>query len=361
MSSSTSSSRLFLASIAAGLALTGAAFSLADESYFHTGPEFGMNLSMEDRLKDACARKAAPDLLILGDSRAVAGLSAQQITASGITVEKFAMGGSGIFVGYALLDRLLECGVRPRQVVMAYGVIHLIDSGAVMDRTTNFGGVSGSNASRSYSHLSDWEGRPARAAAYKAVSIAGTGPTLVDLVLLRPSLRGVLEAPAHAIENYRVAQAEREKFTASMGDRFYGEIGLARYRDPLPEEALHQGGINPINTGSAKAIADLARKHGVPMSLYVLPMSETAITKVDERIYDLARDMRGQLSDLGVTPLNDVWSLPDTDFGDPSHVNATGREKTTADFLSRLSVSGAAAVEMNYTETVGPQVVDQAG
>jgi hypothetical protein len=361
MSSSTSSSRLFLASVAAGLALTGAAFSLADESYLHTGPEFGMNLSMEDRLKDACERKAAPDMLILGDSRAVAGLSAQQISASGISVEKLAMGGSGMFVGYAVLDRLLDCGVRPRQVVMAYGVIHLIDSGAVMDRTTNYGGVSGSNASQSYSNLSEWEARPARAAAYKAVSIAGTGPTLVDLVLLRPSLRNVLEAPAEAIKNHQVAQAERQLFTANMGDRFYGEAGLSRYDNPLPEEAIHQGGINPINTGSAKAITDLSRKHGVPLSLYILPMSETAMAKVDPRVYDLGREMRDRLEILGVAPLNDIWSLPDEDFGDPSHVNKSGREKTTSDFLSRLRASGAAAVQVDHPEAFAPEMLKQPG
>ncbi len=361
MSSSTSSSRLFLASIAAGLALTGAAFSLADESYFHTGPEYGMNLSMEDRLRDACKRKAAPELLILGDSRAVAGLSAQQVTEAGVTVEKFAMGGSGIFVGYSILDRLLECGVRPRQIVMAYGVIHLIDSGAVMDRTTNFGGVSGANASRSYSYLSEWEERPARAAAYKAVSIAGTGPTLVDLVLLRPSLRNVLQSPAHAIENHQLAQKERKTFTADMGDRFYGQIGLYRYDNPLPEEALHTGGVNPINTGAAKAIAELARENGIPLGLYILPMSETAMAKVDGHVYDLGRGMRAQFEQLGVTPLNDIWSLPDADFGDPSHVNASGRDRTTADFLSRLLTSGAAAVEVDHAKTSGPQVLDQAG
>ena len=47
---------------------------------------------------------------------------------------------------------------------------------------------------------------------------------------------------------------------------------------------------------------------------------------------------------LGVAAINNVRVLPDADFGDPSHVNATGREKVTADFIARFG--GRASVGM---------------
>jgi hypothetical protein len=51
----------------------------------------------------------------------------------------------------------------------------------------------------------------------------------------------------------------------------------------------------------------------------------------------MAEDFRGQLAAMGVAALNDVWVLPDADFGDPSHVNRQGREKVTRDFIGRIS------------------------
>ena len=81
---------------------------------------------------------------------AVAGVSAQQIAQAGVSVEKFALGGSGIFTGWAVLDRLIDCGVRPEKVVMAYGGVHVLDTGAMMDRTTNYDLLKGPRASHAF-------------------------------------------------------------------------------------------------------------------------------------------------------------------------------------------------------------------
>ena len=42
---------------------------------------------------------------------------------------------------------------------------------------------------------------------------------------------------------------------------------------------------------------------------------------------------------MGVSVLNDIWTLPDADFGDPSHVNAIGRDHVTADVVPRLKTA----------------------
>jgi hypothetical protein len=335
MNSSTSSSSapLFLAAMAGGLALAAAAFTLAPESWIHTAPEYGMAEAFEDHIEEACARKAAPELLIVGDSRAVAGLSVEAIEAAGIDAEKFALGGSGIFAGWATLDRLIDCGVRPKAVVMAYGTVHMLDTGAVMDRSLNYDVIKGPRAEHAYGMLSNWEDRGGRKIAFKAVSAFGAEATLLDFVLMRPALRNVLERPPLAFENHRINERERLAFERTGGDRFYGE---ATGTDELPDEASFEGGLRAMNLRATEEIAKLGREHGFDVLFYVLPVSELAREKLPPRIFELAEEFRGQIRDLGVLALNDVWSLPDADFGDPSHVNAAGRAKVVADFLKRV-------------------------
>ncbi|MDP3737306.1 MAG: hypothetical protein Q8R02_07945 [Hyphomonadaceae bacterium] len=338
MSSSTSSSRgnapLFLASMAGGIVLAIAAASLAPESWIHSGPEYGMATAFEDHIEKACADRLAPGLLIIGDSRAVAGVSVAGVRAAGIDAEKFALGGSGIFAGWATLDRLIDCGVRPKTVVMAYGTSHMIDSGAVMERTTNYDLPKGARAGHVYAMASEWEDRTARRLAYKAASIVGTEASLLDFVLMRPALRTVLAEPPLALQHHATSESERANFTANAGDRYYG---LANGTNELPEEAAFEGGIRAINLHASEAIAELGRKHGFNVQFYILPVSETAKAELKPEIFAMAEEFRGKLDAMGIATLNDAWVLPDADFGDPSHVNARGRIKVTADFLRRLA------------------------
>jgi hypothetical protein len=353
MSSATTGSgaRLFLAAMAA--------VSLADESWIHTGPEYGMAQALEDHIGQACAVKAAPDVLILGDSRAVAGVPVQAVRAAGLSAEKFALGGSGIFAGWAILDRLVDCGVRPKTVVMAYGSVHMTDVGAIMDRTTNYDVLKGPRASHAYDMLSQWEDRLERRLAYKAISIAGADLTLVDLVLMRPALRNVLERPPLAIENRTIAVRERRNFAALQGDRYYGE---SESTTGLPDEVKFEGGVSELNLRATREIAALGRTHGFSVMFYVLPVSELAMKGVPPHVFETARDFRTDIEGMGVRVLNDVWSLPDGDFGDPSHVNARGRGKVAADFLARLASAGlGSGAQRDDTVTFAVQEVEKVG
>jgi hypothetical protein len=335
-----SSAPIFLAAMAGGAVLALATVSLAPESFIHTGPEYGMAEAFEDHIKQACEQQIAPQLLILGDSRAVAGVAVKDIRAAGIDAEKFALGGSGIFAGWAALDRLIDCGVKPKSVVMAYGTVHMLDQGAVMDRTTNYDILKGRRASHVYAMASEWEDRRARKLAYKAVSIFGTEATGVDFALMRPALRNVLERPGHAIENNRMNEEERAGFLASGGDRFYGQ---ANGTSELPDEKTFEGGIRAMNFSATKAIAELGKANGFGVKFYILPVSETAKAKLEPRIFEMAEEFRSGLASMGVTAMNDVWTLPDADFGDPSHVNAKGRKKVSEDFLARITETASAA------------------
>lgn len=343
MSSSTSSSsrqaRLFLAAMAGGLALAVAAASLADESYIHTGPEYGMSEAMQDHAEALCAAKAAPELLILGDSRAVAGIPVAGLRKAGIDAEKFALGGAGIFSGWAMLDRLTACGVRPKHVLLAFGTINMAADGAIMDRTTNYDSVQGPRRGYEYGRLSQWEDRRARKLAYKAVSLVGPELSLVDFVLMRPALKNILEKPPQALANHRLAEQERASFLASGGDRYYG---LANGAAELPDEATYTGGQRTDNVKSVEATLDLGKHYGFDVMFYVLPSSEIAKAGVNPHYFEMAEAFRKEIAAMGVRVLNGIWTLPDADFGDPSHVNPAGREKVLADILPRLKTALAA-------------------
>lgn len=202
----------FLAAMVGGAALTAAALSLAPEDWIHKAPEYGMAEAFEDHIEQACRDRIAPELLIIGDSRAVAGVSVEMIRAMGIDAEKFALGGSGIFAGWATLDRLIDCGVRPKTVAMAYGTVHMLDAGAIMDRTTNYDVLKGPRASHAYKMASAWEDRRSRKIAYKAISFLGTEATGIDFALMQPALRNVLERPPAAVENWLGNARERRSF-----------------------------------------------------------------------------------------------------------------------------------------------------
>ena len=321
--------------MAGGLLLGVAAASLADESWIHKAPEYGMAEAFEDHVEQACANKVSPDVLIIGDSRAVAAIAVKDIRAAGIDAEKFALGGAGIFAGWVTLDRLVDCGVKPKKVVMAYGTVHMLDSGAVMERTTNYDQIKGPRTRNAYAKASEWEHRKARQLTYKAVSILGTEATGVDFVLMLPALRNVLAGPPLALENRNVNEEERKSFSAKLGDSYYGQAdGVSA----LPEDEQKFQGEAPvaINWRATQAIADLGKANSFPVVFYVLPVSETARRGLPSKIFDIAESFHAGLRDMGVTPLNDVWTLPDRDFGDPSHVNARGRAAVMTDFMTRL-------------------------
>jgi hypothetical protein len=310
-----------------------------------------------------CARKAAPELLIVGDSRAVAGVSVQQIRAAGIDAEKFALGGSGVFTGWAVLDRLVDCGVKPKHVVMAFGTVHMLDTGALMDRTTNYDLLKGPRAGHAYEMAAEWDASLARRLTYKAVSVLGTEATLVDLVLMRPALKNVLEKPALAVHNAVANEEERTSFLARGGDRFYGQDDRAK---GLPDEKDYGAdhAIPQMNYRAAEAIAELGKAYGFGVSLYVLPVSETARSGLPAELFATADGFRETLDGMGIAPLNSIWTLPDTDFGDPSHVNARGREIVTQDFLKRFrsmagELAGGRGNEADHAVSLSAQEIEK--
>ncbi|HEY7798298.1 MAG TPA: hypothetical protein VIA80_06010 [Hyphomonadaceae bacterium] len=345
------SAPMFLAAMLGGALLTVGGFSFAPEAWIHKAPEYGMAEAYEDHIEQACAKKIAPELLIIGDSRAVAGVSVEMIRAAGIDAEKFALGGAGIFAGWATLDRLIDCGVKPKTVVMAYGTIHMLDAGAIMDRTTNYDLLKGARTSHAYAMAAAWEDRPSRKIAYKVASILGTEFTGIDFALLRPALRNVLARPVTAIENAIGNARERESFSASRGDRFYGLIAKI---DELPDEAEFTGEWTlAINWSATHQIGRMGKAGGFDVYFYILPISELAKNGLPPRTLEIAEEFRKNLKDLGVTSINDIWTLPDSDFGDPSHVNERGRARVTADFLRRLGERRSMVGDQEATPRAG--------
>jgi hypothetical protein len=338
--------------MAGGLVLAVAAASLAPESYIHTGPEYGMSEAYQDHIAEVCKARATPELLILGDSRATAGLSVKALNGAGIQTEKFALGGAGIFAGWATLDQLLHCGVRPKHVLLAFGTVNMADGGAIMDRTTNYDTIQGSRRGHEYDMLSQWEDRRSRKLAYKAVSLVGPELSLVDFVLMRPALKNILEKPPQAFHNHRIAEQERAGFLASGGDRYYGRDNG---NSDLPQEAEYKGGPRPENSRSVEATVELSHKYGFEVMFYILPSSTSAKAGVDPHYFEMAEAFRKQVMSMGVTMLNDIWTLPDADFGDPSHVNPIGRDAVTADVLPRLKAAlGKASASVSPAANPAP-------
>jgi hypothetical protein len=263
-------------------------------------------------------------------------VSVKGLRAAGIDAHKFAQGGAGPFVGWAVLDRLVDCGVKPKAIVMAYGTIHVITEGAIIDRAVNFDWIRGPTASRAWRQLAEWEFplRPHHSAFYAAISIAGEELSLADLATMRPELRSILERPGLMFERRRKAEQERADYAAAAGDRYYG---VAEKAEGLPEEGRFEMKSTPVNLSALRAAADIGKASGVPVYFYLLPLSETARARLDPKLFELTDEFLASARKDGIFTLNSLWSLPDTDFGDPSHVNHRGRAQVTADFIRRFA------------------------
>jgi hypothetical protein len=209
-----------------------------------------------------------------------------------------------------------------------------------MDRTTNYDTIQGSRRGYEYSKMAEWENRRSRKLAYKAVSLVGPELSLVDFVLMRPALKNILEKPPQALTNHRIAEGERAGFLASGGDRYYGR---ANGNSELPDEATYKGGPRPENSRSVAATMELARAYKFDVMFYILPSSTSAKAGVNPHYFEMAEAFRKEVMGMGVRMLNDIWTLPDADFGDPSHVNPIGRDRVTADVLPRLKAALAAS------------------
>lgn len=335
MNSSTSNSKLLLIAALVTLVVIAFAVQLIDKSYIHTGPEYAMSEAVRERVDAVCKEKHV-DLVIVGDSRAVAAIESEAIRKQGLSVEKFALGGSGVFVGWAILDELSRCPVKIDNVLASYGTIHVVTPGALMERTTNYTFLHGAETAPAYKFLSQTEPRKARAIAYGAISMLGTKLTLTDLVLQRPAIKTILQKPAHALGNRDWYLRERAFFAAKHADVYYGEFP---HVVGLPEEEKLTGtaiAIDPVSRASILGIAEIARRKHYRAMLYIAPVSDLAWAKLEPAVFARTEDFIALAQGNGIEALNRAWSLPIDHFGDPSHVNSRGRAAVMADLMPRL-------------------------
>ena len=250
--------------------------------------------------------------------------------------QKFALGGSGVFVGWAVLDQLSRCPVKIDNVLASYGTIHVVTPGALMERTTNYTFLRDGESGAAYKFLSQVEPRTARRIAYGAISALGTKFTFTDLVLQRPAIKTILQKPAHALGNRDWYLREREFFAAKHADVYYGEFP---HVVDLPEEEKLTGtaiAIDPVSRASILGIAEIARRKHYRAMLYIAPVSDLAWAKLDPAIFARTEDFIALAQGNGIEALNRAWSLPIDHFGDPSHVNSRGRAAVMADLMPRL-------------------------
>lgn len=87
--------------------------------------------------------------------------------------------------------------------------------------------------------------------------------------------------------------------------------------------------------------------------------------KLPPELFATVESFRRGLGAMGIRSLNGVWTLPDADFGDPSHVNASGRRKVTEDFLAHLTAGelslGGRTDEPDHAVSLLAKESEQAG
>lgn len=120
------------------------------------------------------------------------------------------------------------------------------------------------------------------------------------------------------------------------GHFFYGRA--TESKDLNFETELKGFAPNPLYDLYLQKIANVARKHNIALFHYQMPFNKVSFDVLDLRFvrgYNAFLDSMQENYDI--ISLNHIWTLPNSDFGDPSHLYQ-GAHKTTADILDKIKV-----------------------
>jgi hypothetical protein len=298
-------------------------------------PEFAIWQAKEELLAAPCAGPC-PELVVLGDSCAVAGVDPRQLSVPAINL---ALGGGTAMEAYYVLARWLESHTPPKTVVLSLSPYHFQES-LFWERLTR------------YHFLRFGEQREALAALRRfgtppLVNEATGGPvapSLWDALLYRawfPSKYSNSVIEARAIGRLGENRAFVRDVIAQRGYKAFG----ARARndesngiEKRPEQFFVAGVLDRY----MDRLLDLAADRGIAVRFYVMPYNPAswAIAERERAVY--VAGYHAHLNALAeraanFTLLNALWVLPADHFGDSSHVNPRGLAVVREDLERRLA------------------------
>ncbi len=264
------------------------------------------------------------DILILGDSRAAAGIMP---AAWNIRATNLAVGGGEPIEALAALDRALSCRVQPREVVLSLDAVHLAQPDLFWERTARFGFVDATEIAtlRDVSHalndtsvyeLRHTDGLPSW---MRDTMVGIRFPSLYFSSLVKGGL--ILRWPRNRA-NLAAALASRGQYcfgTAPGSDIVAADGHLGVFR-PLP-----------VLDWYFNRILERLAERGIPAIFIAVPMNEATSRQVVPEVLTAFRSWLAgyEKQYAGFRVAGDVMPhWPDRFFGDGyAHLNPEGAER----------------------------------
>lgn len=264
------------------------------------------------------------DLLMLGDSRAKAGFAPQNAKQLNL-----AIGGTTAIEGYYTFKRYLAHNKPPKVLILSYNTQHHAGFTTFWHRSIKF----------DFLNFNEIKDLVKNAKKLDECDIVGKCEVW-DFVKYKLDIKNFSAEMYNAWQEFKDGNSRYKRYLQVMdelgkngGHYFYGRnLGAS---DDNYEVSQSDFKANALILLYVRKIAELAAMNGVQVFHYQMPFNQSSFDKLNA---GFVRDYNGflaSLQSLGIKPLNFIWGLPDSDFGDPSHLYR-GAEKTTRDILEKI-------------------------
>ena len=264
------------------------------------------------------------DLLVLGDSRAKAGFVPQNAKQLNL-----AIGGTTAIESYYTFKRYLVRNKPPKVLILSYMSVHFRGADTFWERAVKF----------DFLKFNEFKEVAQNAKKLGECGVLGKCE-VADFIKYKADIKNFSAEIYNAWQEFKGGNPRYKRYLQVMdeldkngGHYFYGRnLGAS---DDNYEVSQSDFKANALILLYVRKIAELAAMNGMQVFHYQMPFNQSSFDKLNA---GFVRDYNGflaSLQSLGIKPLNFIWGLPDSDFGDPSHLYR-GAEKTTRDILEKI-------------------------
>ena len=267
------------------------------------------------------------DLLVLGDSRAKAGFAPQNERQLNL-----AIGGTTPVEGFYILKRYLRKNKPPKVLILSYMSVHYNSAGTFWERAIKF----------DFLEFDEFKEIIKNAKKLDECGIVGKCKAW-DFVKYKLDIKNFSAEMYNAWQEFKDGNSRYKRYLQVMdelgkngGHYFYGRnLGASDDNYEVSQSSFKTSAL--INLYLHKIMA-LARANGIRVFHYQMPFNQSSFDKLNSAfVSDYNAFLNSMQDEFGITPLNFIWALPDSDFGDPSHLYQ-GTAKTTKYILEKILI-----------------------
>lgn len=275
------------------------------------------------------AQRHNAKILILGDSRAKAGFIPQNDSHLNL-----AIGGTTPLSGYYTLKRYLAHNAPPKILILSYMSLHYMQEDTFWVRAIKFDYLGFREFDEIMQNARNLGQCKLFSNDSKQCKWHYFFTYKMDLKNFNAEIYNAWRDYRHNHSRYKNNKHIIDSLAQNGGHFFYGR---AKESKGLNEETkFKEFTINPLIDLYLRKIMDLAKAHNIIVFHYQMPFNQSSFEALDLRFVREYNAFLDSMQDkYEIISLNNIWALPNSDFGDSSHL-FNGAPKTTKDILGKI-------------------------